>query len=162
MAFVRLKRIFARKNSAGDVYGAGRLNIIDGNGVACDMADDSANEELDLTLRLGARTIQAHTEADGLSAAETGSVHTNTGASGSVALTLPAAAAGLEYYFYVDAAQPLVITAATGDTIQAGTGSASSAGGTLTADAVGESIHLVAINATEWISFAAVGTWTPA
>lgn len=160
--FVRLKRIFARKNSAGSVYGAGRLNLIDGNGVAVDLADDSSAEELDLTFRRGACTVTAHTGDALLTAAMTGSVHTNTGASGAVALTLPAAAAGLEFTFYVDAAQSLVVTAATGDTIQVGVAAASSSGGTQTADAVGEVLSIVAINATEWVAKYSTGTWTAA
>jgi hypothetical protein len=163
--FVRLKRIFVRQNSAGSVLAAGRLNLIDGNGVAAVVADDSANEELDVTLKLGAVTVEAHTADDTLTAAETGSIHTNTAAAGTVILTLPPAAAGLVYHFYVDAAQVLTIDAATGDTIQVGTTAAGSSGGTLSADAVGESISLVAINATEWVTLpgtAAVGTWTAA
>ncbi len=162
MTFARLKKLFLRLNSTGTVYGGGRLNLIP---VRCTItaAEDTTNEEVDVTISAGIHTIETHTTADTLTAAESGSLHTNGGASGSVALTLPTAAAGLRFSFAVRAAQALVVTANTGDTIQLGTAAATAAGGTVTADAIGESVDLIAINATEWICVpgtAAVGTWT--
>lgn len=162
MTFARLKRLFLRINSTGTVYGGGRLNVIPVNATVS-AAEDTTNEEIDVTVTAGIHTIEAHTAADTLTAAESGSLHTNAGATGSVALTLPTAAAGLRFSFAVRAAYALVITAAAGDTIQLGTASATAAGGTVTADAVGESVDLIAINATEWITVpgtAAVGTWS--
>mgnify|MGYP001582946220 FL=1 len=162
MTFARLKRLFLRLNSTGTVYGAGRLNLIPVNATLA-AAEDSTNEEIDVTITAGIHTIEAHTAADTLTAAESGSLHTNGGASGSVAITLPPAAANLRYSFLVMAAQSLVITAGAGDTIRLGAGAAGNAAGTLTADAVGESVDLIAINATEWHTVpgtAAVGTWT--
>jgi hypothetical protein len=91
---------------------------------------------------------------------ESGSLVCNTGAEGSVTVSLPAAEAGLQFMFYVDAAQAFVIDCASGDTIQVGTATASTAGGTQTADAVGEYLHIVCINATEWVAVSSAGTWT--
>jgi hypothetical protein len=171
MAFYNpIKRMFVRLNSAGTIYKNGQINFIGGNGIAFSGSDgysssSNSNDELDLTVRKGPVSVEAHTADDTLLAAETGSIHTNGGAAGAVILTLPAAAAGLEFDFYVDAAQTLTIDAAAGDTIQVGTGAAGSSGGTLSADAVGESISLVAINDSEWVTkpgTAAVGTWTAA
>jgi hypothetical protein len=110
----------------------------------------------------GRKNVIAVTAARTLDRDESGSVVCNTGAAGSVAVTLPSAEAGLQYTFYVDAAQALVVTAASGDTIQVGVAAASSAGGTQTADAVGEVLKIVAINATEWVAEYSTGTWTAA
>lgn len=86
---------------------------------------------------------------------------TNEGAVGAVTYNLPAAAAGLEVIFIVHTAQNMVVTAATGDTIRVAAG-VSSAGGTATNGTVGGVLHLLAINATEWIAIATTGTWTTA
>lgn len=108
-------------------------------------------------------TVEAHTASDTLTATETGSVHTNYGATGDIVLTLPSAEAGLEFEFKVMAAYKITVTAASGDTIRLGTSSATSTGGSVWADAVGESVRLTALDATQWVTTggtAAVGTWT--
>lgn len=105
------------------------------------------------------------TSARTLTRDESGSFVHNAGASAEVPVTLPEAEAGLYFDFKVMAAQNLKIVAASGDTIRVGTGSAGSAGGNISADAVGESIRFIAVNATEWHTdggTAAVGTWTAA
>lgn len=106
------------------------------------------------------RVVEAHTADDTLTAAESGSVHTNYGAGGTVALTLPTAAAGQTFTFKVMAdAQALRITPAAGDAIYIGA-SAGSAAEYWWADAAGETLTLTAVDATNWVADAYIGTWT--
>lgn len=105
--------------------------------------------------------VEDHTGADVLTAAEDGSLHTNRGAGGNVALTLESAAAGLEFFFAVVANQNLVVTAAGGDTMRIAA-AVSSAGGTLTSNTVGDVLHLKCLDGTEWIAFTPVLGWVAA
>lgn len=83
---------------------------------------------------------------------------TNEGATGGVTFSLPTAAANLDYTFYVQAAQTLTIDAASGDTIRFGA-TVTAADGSISSSTVGSAIRLRAINATEWVAVALVGTW---
>jgi hypothetical protein len=85
-------------------------------------------------------------------------VFTNEGATGAVIFNLPTAVAGLTFTFVVQDAVGIVITAAAGDTIRIDT-LVTAAGGSVTSTAIGSSVTLVAINATEWVAIAALGTW---
>lgn len=106
-------------------------------------------------------TVEAHTAADTLTAAETGTVHTNTGASGTLALTLPAATVGLQFYFYVGAAQILQIEPATGETISLPSdGVPEAADDYIAANAIGETCHLMCCKAGTWACMGFTGTWT--
>jgi len=104
------------------------------------------------------RTVEAHTEDDTLLASESGSVHTNLGATGTVTLTLPAAATeGTEFTFAVQAPYELRVApgaAAIRDD------SGDTAGKYKAADAVGESLTLVADANGDWVTVAKNGTWT--
>lgn len=94
-----------------------------------------------------------------LAATESGTVQTNAGAVGSAAWTLPEAAAGLTYTFIVGAAQELRITPDAGDKINhAGTAAAN--GEYYWADAIGESVTIVAIDSSTWVVTAQTGTWS--
>lgn len=85
-------------------------------------------------------------------------VFTNEGATGAVTFNLPTAVAGLTFTFVVQDAVGIVISAAAGDTIRIDT-LVTAAGGSVTSTAIGSSVTLVAINATEWVAIAALGTW---
>jgi hypothetical protein len=113
------------------------------------------------------RVVENHTANDTLTAAESGSVHLvqlgSSGGSGAsdFVLTLPPAAAGIEFYI-VDAnetvAADVTITAGAGDKIDNGSAAASIVHDT---DADNwASVHLLAIDATEWIILHSSGTWT--
>ena len=102
--------------------------------------------------------VEDHTANDTLSAAESGSIHTNAGASGAITLTLPSGApAGTIFTFVVAAAENLAIKAGNNDKIILGNDSDALADGetlTLTpADAndVGMSITLVALSSGDWL-----------
>ncbi len=104
------------------------------------------------------KPIEAHSADDALTAAESGSVHSNLGATGAVTLVLPASAAvGTMFTFAVQAAQELRIdpgTAAIRDD------SGQTADKYKSADAIGECITLVADANGDWATIAKNGTWT--
>jgi len=104
------------------------------------------------------KTIEAHTADDTLTAAESGSVHSNLGATGTVTLTLPdSAPAGTVYSFAVQAAQQLRIdpgTAAIRDD------SGQTADKYKSANTIGASLTVVADSAGDWATIAKNGTWT--
>lgn len=103
------------------------------------------------------KTVEAHTSDDTLTNEESGSVHTNLGATSTVTLTLSASAAeGTIFAFAVQAAQELRIdpgTAAIRDD------SGQTAGKYKAADAIGECITLVADSNGDWAPIAKSGTW---
>jgi hypothetical protein len=104
------------------------------------------------------KTIEAHTSNNTLTAAESGSVHTNLGATGTVTLTLPTSAPeGTAFTFAVQVAQELRIdpgTAAIRD------GSGQTADKYKSADAIGECLTVVADSNGDWATIAKNGTWT--
>lgn len=101
--------------------------------------------------------IEAHTADDTLKENESGSVHTNLGATGAITLTLPSSASkGIHFYFAVQAAQELRIdpgTATIRDT------SGQTVDKYKTADAIGECIHIVADANGDWETISKYGTW---
>jgi len=104
------------------------------------------------------KTIEAHTADDTLTATESGSVHTNLGASAIVTLTLPASASpGTVFRFAVQAAQQLRIdpgTAAIRDD------SGQTADKYKSASAIGASLTIIADSAGNWATIAKNGTWS--
>lgn len=105
--------------------------------------------------------VEAHTTADTLTATETGTVHTNTGASGEVTFTLPLATVGLRYGFAVGAAQQLRIDPNGSQTISLpSTGVPSAAGAYIVADAIGENVQIACLIAGNWSVLSYTGTWT--
>jgi hypothetical protein len=109
----------------------------------------------------GLLDVEAHTAADTLTAAENGTVHTNTGASGAVTLTLPSAVVGLHFYFGLGAAQELRIDPAGNETISLpSSGVPGAAGKYLVADAIGETVHLMCVKAGNWAVMGFTGTWS--
>lgn len=105
------------------------------------------------------KTVTDDTDGKVLAVTESGTVQTNAGSGGAAAWTLPAAAAGLEYCFVVMAAQELRPTPAAGDVINIA-GVAGDAAEYWTANAVGESLCLVAVDGTNWVATSYTGTWT--
>jgi len=104
------------------------------------------------------KTIEAHTNDDTLAEAESGSVHSNLGATGAVTLTLPASAsAGTVFTFAVQAAQELRVDPGTA-TIRDDSGQ--TADKYKSADAIGECLTLVADSNGDWAAIAKNGTWT--
>ena len=104
------------------------------------------------------KTIEVYTADDTLTVEESGSVHTNLGATGTVTLTLPASAPeGTEFAFAVQAAQELRVDPGT-STIRDDSGL--TADKYKVADAIGECLTLVADSNGDWATIAKHGTWT--
>jgi len=104
------------------------------------------------------RAIEAHTTDDTLTCAESGSVHTNSGSTGMVTLTLPSSAPqGTVFTFAVQAVQELRVdpgTAAIRDD------SGQTAGKYKSANSTGACISVIADASGDWVTVAKNGTWT--
>lgn len=151
------------------VYGAasGKINDI-AIGKALGVALEAASADGDIIEWLpladaggAAISVEAHTAGDTLTTAESGSLHTNTGASGTITIVLPPATVGLEYMFGLGAAQQLRIDPDGTETISLpSTGVPGAAGKYLVADAIGETVRLVCAVAGNWNVYGYTGTWT--
>ena len=83
----------------------------------------------------------------------------NSGTTVKAACTLPAAAAGLHFFFDVVDDDGLRINAASGDTIRLGDTTCASAG-YFESVRIGSSVHLVAVDADNWVAVDGItGTW---
>lgn len=92
---------------------------------------------------------------------ENGTGFTNVGAAGAITFSLPAATVGLHYYFAVGVAQELRIDPNGTETISLpSSGVPQAAGAYLTADAIGETVHIACATAGSWRVFGYTGTWT--
>jgi len=104
------------------------------------------------------KTIEAHTADDTLTVVESGSVHTNLGASATVTLTLPASApAGTVFSFAVQAAQQLRIDPGTASICD---DSGQTADKYKSADTIGASLMIIAESTGNWATIAKNGTWS--
>ena len=95
------------------------------------------------------RFINPKTSDYVITAADTNTFFTNTGAAGAVIFTLPTPVAGMTYEIYRDFNQLVTVDVGGAVTIQAGA-SVTSAGGQVTLDAVGSKIRIVAITTAKW------------
>jgi hypothetical protein len=103
-------------------------------------------------------TIEAHVGNDTLTQAESGSVHTNRGATGAVTLTLPVSVSpGTTFTFAVQAAYELRVDPGPA-AIRDDTGQ--TAAKYKAADALGACLTLVADADGDWATIAKHGTWT--
>ena len=91
-----------------------------------------------------------------ITSAESYTTYTNEGATALNYHTLPTAVAGLTFTWVVQDVDGIRIVANTGDTIRVA-GVVSGAAGYTTSVAIGDSITLTAINATEWIAESEIG-----
>jgi len=93
---------------------------------------------------------------------DSGTFFNNTGAVGARTNTLPTAAVGLHYSFYVDAAQILCVKtngAAASDVIRY-TSTVSSTDGTIFSSTIGSTLHLFSPKANLWVVDTLAGTWS--
>lgn len=90
---------------------------------------------------------------------DVGSWVNNSGASGAVTNTLPAATLGYQFGLTVIAAQICTFKAVGSDTIR-NAGSVSTAAGGITANTVGSHIHIYCPVAGQWIADSVIGSWT--
>ena len=107
------------------------------------------------------RNIVVKTAAYTVLAAENGSVFSTVGAGGAVIFSLPPAVVGLEYLFYVGAAQLLRIKPVASEFMSvAATGVPGTVSQLLQADLAGETAHIICCKAANWHTYGTVGTWT--
>lgn len=105
--------------------------------------------------------FQAKTANYTILTTENGTGFSTVGAAGTVTFSLPAATVGLNYRFRVGAAQELRIDPNGTEKISLPSTGVPGAGGKyLSADADGETVHLVCTKAGEWSVFGYTGTWT--
>jgi len=122
------------------------------------IVDARDHHSVSVPLAGGTSPIEAHTTDDTLTEGESGSIHTNRGATGLVTLTLPAnASAGTRFTFCVQEAQQL--------RVDPGGASIRDSGGQTAdkykwADAIGECITLVADSNGDWATVAKYGIWS--
>ena len=106
--------------------------------------------------------VEANTAGVGapnvLTAAESGKTLTNEGCTAKGYHTLPTAVAGLTYTFTIQDTDGMRIVAGAADTIRLND-EVSIATGYIDSTTIGSSVTLLAVNATEWIAVALVGTW---
>jgi hypothetical protein len=103
--------------------------------------------------------VSDKTAAYTILAAECGMCFTNDGAGGAVTLTLPVGEEGLHYYFNVRAAQELRIDPNGSETSSLpSNGVPGAAGKYLTANAIGETVHLLFVDGN-WCVLGFTGTW---
>jgi len=107
------------------------------------------------------RKILVDTDGATLTAAESGTVISNLGASAAATFALPPAVAGLEFIALVEVAQELRLDPNGTETVALpSSGVQGAAGKYLVADAVGEKVHLVCVSAGTWDVVSYSGTWT--
>ncbi|AQT67112.1 hypothetical protein STSP2_00253 [Anaerohalosphaera lusitana] len=105
----------------------------------------------------GVGTIEGHTVNDLLTADDSGSVHTNSGATGPVTLTLPAgAAAGTRFGFAVQASQVLYVDPGAAAILD---DCGQTAGKSKYASTLGECIELMADANGDWVTISKRGVW---
>lgn len=112
-----------------------------------------------LSAPIQTKPVSAHaTTPNSITTAQVNTAFINEGATELIVENLPGAAAGLQYTWVVQDADGFQVVAAAGDTIRIAS-SVSAAAGNIQSTTIGSSVTLLAINATEWIAIAHVGTW---
>lgn len=102
--------------------------------------------------------VTAKTSSYSITSSDSGTNFTNEGASAIVPFSLPTAVAGLRYTFTVQDADGLKVTASGGDTIRI-YNLVSITAGYIQSTAIGSTVELLAINATEWVAKYILGPW---
>lgn len=135
-------------NDAGDMV----FKDADGNQI---FKINSTNSSVEMK-----QELEHHTSADTLTVEESGSHHTNLGATGAVALTLPQdATAGVFFDFTVMVAQELRLEPSSAGGIYIG-GAKQTDNLYVTANAINESLRMTSLGNGDWFASKVVGTWT--
>lgn len=107
----------------------------------------------------GGYTAANVTSSTSISALATGTFYTNSGASGTVNLTLPAAVIGLTFGIFVATAQTFAFVAHGSETIR-NADAVTSSGGSFSSSTIGNIIELICVINGQWIARQITGEWT--
>ena len=108
----------------------------------------------------GWRRKSVSVDGGNINAAMAGAVVDNTPSGSAAVFNLPAALVGMEFYFYVLSAFELRINPDGTETLGLpSSGVQQAAGKYITADAVGEYVHIVCVKAGQWETLDYRGTW---
>lgn len=109
----------------------------------------------------GWRRKSVSVDGGNINIAMTGGVIDNDPSGSAAMFNLPAAAVGMEFYFYVLEAQELRINPDGTETIGLPSSGVQQAGGKyISADAVGEYVHILCVKAGQWETLDYRGTWS--
>jgi len=145
---------------SGVTSSADELNYLDTSAVGTVTASKVVTVDASKTVQGIVRHVDVSTTGATITAAHSGNIFTNEGASGAQSWGLPAATLGLEYTFMVMAAFELRIDPSGSETSALpSSGAQGAAGKYLTADAVGEWVKLVCVKAGQWQVMGYLGTW---
>jgi hypothetical protein len=112
------------------------------------------------------RRVSHKTTSYSIQAAECGTLFTNLGATATLTFTLPPATVGLHFQFQVRASAgtswQLRVVASGSELLEscAATRATATTNDYLWADAIGENLHLVCLEAGKWAVLTYEGTWT--
>lgn len=140
---------------------ADELNYLDTSAPGTVTASKAMVVDANTAIQGWRRALTADADGGPVGVAQSGSIITNLGAEGAATFALPAAVVGVEYLFYVLAAQELRVDPNGTETIGLpSSGAQQAAGKYITADAVGEYVHIVCAKAGQWETLGYRGTWT--
>jgi hypothetical protein len=127
--------------------------------IGLNTAEDTVVSSTPAELLSAIHPVTASPSGASPTAALSGTIYTNEGATALATFNLPTAVAGLEFEFYVADTDAVRVVAAAGDNIRVGA-SVSATAGRIDNAVIGGYVRLVAINATNWVAASTVGTWT--
>lgn len=144
---------------AGVTASSEELNLVDTSAVGTVTAGKVVTVDANSQVS-GWRRKSVDMDGGNVNAAYAGAIISNFASSSAAMFNLPAALVGMEFYFYVLAAVELRINPDGTETIGLpSSGVQQAAGKYITADAVGEYVHIVCVKAGQWATLDYRGTW---
>ena len=145
---------------AGVTASSEELNLVDTSAVGTVTASKVMTVDANLQVS-GWRRKVVSVDGGAINAAMAGAIVNNTPSGSAAVFNLPAALVGMEFYFYVLSAFELRINPDGTETIGLpSSGVQQAAGKYITADAVGEYVHIVCVKAGQWETLDYRGTWS--
>jgi hypothetical protein len=158
--------VVTAKHAAG---GTGQINLLDSvDAVLDDLAKRLVlQREGSSWVEVGRFGFRGHkrrvilaTGSFSLLPGDSGALIVNLGAGGDITVTLPAAAAGLEFEFCTEVANKIKALAVGDDTISDGASTGGAAGNVESTAAIGNRIRVTALNGVKWRAVDKEGSWT--
>lgn len=144
---------------AGVTASSEELNLVDTSAVGTVTAGKVVTVDANSQVS-GWRRKSVDMDGGNVNAAYAGAIISNFASSSAAMFNLPAALVGMEFYFYVLAAVELRINPDGTETIGLpSSGVQQAAGKYITADAVGEYVHIACVKAGQWATLDYRGTW---